>query len=162
MDLYLIRHAQAQDGHLYGEDAERPLTADGRRAAREVGRAIAEQGVGFDAVIVSPLVRAVETAELIAVEVGYEGALQVSSELEPEGRSGRVVEKLVEPATVERLALVGHEPSMGKLLSHLVGKHGLSLSKGAVVRLRWDGKAAHYVWAVKPKRLEPVKTIDGI
>ena len=59
-------------------------------------------------------------------------------------------------------ALVGHEPSMGKLLSALLGKPGLSMSKGAAVKLEWDGKKAKLVFALKPKRLEPSASLDAI
>ena len=162
MDLFLIRHAKAEDPSGFGSDAHRPLTADGRRAARAVGEALRKEGVRFDAIVSSPLVRAVETAELVAIETKYDGALSVSASLEPGASPSEMMERVVADHEVERLALVGHEPSMGNLLSALLGRPGLSLSKGAVVRLRWDGKAARYEWAVKPQRLEPVKTIDGI
>jgi phosphohistidine phosphatase len=162
MDLFLIRHAKAADGVLYGDDAERPLTADGRRAATDVGEALARHAVGFDAIWSSPLVRAVETAELIAAALGYAGQLEISRALTPEARSADAL-ALLERDARARVALVGHEPSMGNLLSALVGRHGLSLSKGAVVRLAWKpGAAARVVWVVKPKQLDPIGSLDAL
>jgi phosphohistidine phosphatase SixA len=62
-----------------------------------------------------------------------------------------------------RVGLVGHQPSMGRLLSLLVGRDGLALSKGAVVRLAWErGAPARLVWVVTPKRLDPVPTLDAM
>jgi phosphohistidine phosphatase len=162
MDLFLIRHAKAADGSLYGEDSERPLTADGRAAATQVGAALHKHGVGFDAILVSPFVRAVETAELVAVGISYTGALEVSRLLEPGGDPPEIISRLIAHRKEARVALVGHEPSMGRLLSALLGKHGLSLSKGAAVRLQWDGKHAHLTWIVKPKKLDPVASLDGL
>jgi phosphohistidine phosphatase len=162
MDLFLIRHAKAAEGSLYDEDAERPLTADGRRAAKDVGAALVQHGVKLDAIVTSPYVRAVETAELIAVALGFDGGLGVHPALEPGGRPEEMIDRVLAKQTVERVALVGHEPSMGNLLSALLGKPGLSLSKGAVVRLSIDGKRARLVWIDKPKRLDPVPSLDGL
>jgi phosphohistidine phosphatase len=158
MDLYLIRHAKAEDG---APDQHRPLSADGRRAARAVGEALHEQGVKLHAIVSSPLVRAVETAELVAVALEFDRALEISAALEPGGAPSEIIERLIlsrEHAT----ALVGHEPSMGNLLSALLGKPGLSLSKGAAVRLAFDGKRAKLIWSVKPKRLQPDDSLGGI
>jgi phosphohistidine phosphatase len=162
MELLLVRHAKAADGHLYEADEERPLTADGRRAAREVGEALAKAKVLLDAIWTSPLVRAVETAELVAVSIGFQGGLSVSPLLAPEGRPHHIIDHLIARAGVQRAAFVGHEPSMGKLLSALLGKPGLSMSKGAAVKLEWDGKKARLIFALKPKRLEPSSSLDAI
>jgi phosphohistidine phosphatase len=163
MDLFLIRHAKAADGALYADDAERPLTADGRRAALDVGASLARHGVQLDALVVSPLVRAVETAELIAVSIGYAGALSVSDVLAPEGRPQQIIERAVEPHQ-GRVALVGHLPSMGHLLSALLARPGLSLGKGAVVRLRYErpDQPATLVWVMTPRHLEPAPSLEAI
>src|SRR3954469_3570852 len=122
MDLFLIRHAKAADGALYGSDEERPLTDDGRGHARQVGAALAKAGVRFDVILTSGFKRAVETAELIAAEVGYTGELGSDANLEPDGRPHTIIDEVIQLRTEERVALVGHEPSMGKLLSALLGK----------------------------------------
>ncbi len=162
MDLFLIRHAKAVEGTLYNDDDQRPLTADGRQAAHAVGAALARQGIALETIITSPLVRAVETAELVAMAVSYTGGLEVSSLLSPGGRAHQIIDELIALRREQRVALVGHEPSMGKLLSALLGKPGLSLSKGTAVRLDWDGKHGKLVWIVKPKKLDPVASLDGL
>ena len=58
VQLYLVRHAEAADGE---PDELRPLTAEGRAAARALGRKLADDGVRPDAVLTSPLLRARET-----------------------------------------------------------------------------------------------------
>jgi phosphohistidine phosphatase len=162
MDLYLVRHAEAVDGHLYGDDTERPLTANGRAAARQVGEALAKNSVTLDVIITSPLVRAVETAELIAVALGFAGGLEVSGALTPGGHTDEILTRVVEPHAGARVALVGHEPSMGHLLSALLQKRGLSLSKGAAIALDYDKRRARLKWVIKPKKLEPNASVDGI
>lgn len=162
MDLFLIRHAKAADAELYGDDGERPLTAAGRRAALDVGASMARHGVKLDVIVSSPLVRAVETAELVAVSVGFEAELEIAPELLPEGRPAALVERVLRPrAKRGRVALVGHLPSIGNLLSALLDRPGLALSKGAVVRLGWaDGRPAKLVWVVTPRRLDPAASLD--
>jgi len=162
MDLFLIRHAKAEDGAVYATDDERPLTADGRAQATEVGAALTKAGVRFDVVLTSGLLRAVETAQLIAAEMGFHGALVTDERLAPEGRPHLIIDQVIQPRTEERVALVGHEPSMGKLLSALLGKPGLAMSKGAVARLAWDGKRARLAFVVKPKHLSPSTSLDDL
>src|SRR5437773_5869517 len=69
VQLYLVRHAEAADGE---PDELRPLTADGRRAARELGERLAADGVRPDAVLTSPLLRARETGAELARAAGVE------------------------------------------------------------------------------------------
>jgi phosphohistidine phosphatase len=160
VDLYLIRHAQAVDGEDM-RDEDRPLTAHGRRQALDVGAALAKEKVRCGAIVTSPLVRAVETATLIAMATGFDEGLDVSLAMRPDGSWKHLVKEVLEPAlaTAERqpLALVGHEPSIGHFLGKLLGQKGLSMSKGAVVRVEVKGveEVGRLVWTVSPKRLEP-------
>ncbi len=161
MDLFLIRHAQAVDGDGLRDD-DRPLSAAGRRQALDVGRALAGQKVRFGRVVTSPLVRAVETAELVAVGTEYDGELGVADALRPDGGWKQLQREVLEPYAGEAaLALVGHEPSIGHFLSKLLDDKGLSMSKGAVVRLAFEraGEPARVVWTLSPKRLEPSPTL---
>jgi phosphohistidine phosphatase len=161
VELYLVRHAQAIDGHDMA-DEDRPLTAHGRSQALDVGGALKKAGVRLGHIVSSPLVRAVETAELIAVATGFDGGLGISPAMRPDGSWKHLARELLEPALASGgearpLALVGHEPSIGHFLSKLLQQKGLSMSKGAVVRLQLRSldEAATLVWALSPKRLEP-------
>jgi phosphohistidine phosphatase len=162
MDLFLIRHAKAEDGALYASDEERPLTPDGQEQATLVGASLKQAGVSFDVIITSGLVRAKQTAALIATELGHVVPLEHDARLAPEGRPQEILDGIIAGRTEERVALVGHEPSMGRLLSVLLGKPGLSLSKGAAVRLAWDGKRARLVFTMKPKHPQPSPSLDHL
>jgi phosphohistidine phosphatase len=158
MDLYLIRHAQAVDGELGMRDEDRPLTAQGRRQALDVGNALARHGVRFSRIVTSPLVRAVETAELVAVTVGFDRGLDVSDAMTPDGHWKHLVKTVLEPLAGEpSLALFGHEPSIGHFLSKLLGQKGLSMQKGGVARLDFKhaDETARLVWTLSPKHLLP-------
>jgi phosphohistidine phosphatase len=163
MDLYLIRHASAIDGSGR-PDEERALTREGRQEALDVGAALARHAVQPALIVSSPLVRAIETAELVAVSVSYAGALEVARALAPNGTFARLLADVLEPRAHEpSLALVGHEPSIGEFLSTLLDRDGLNMRKGEVVRLRWTpGRTAELVWALTPHRLEPTPSLDWV
>ena len=114
MQLYLVRHAEAADGE---PDELRPLTADGRRAARTLGERLAAEGVVPDAVLTSPLLRARETGAELARPVGLEP--------EPDERlaPGATAES-VRAAVAERgetVVVIGHQPDCGRIAAELAG-----------------------------------------
>jgi phosphohistidine phosphatase len=173
MEIFLIRHAQAVDGEAM-RDEDRPLTGLGRRQALDVGGALAKEKVKLGLIVTSPLVRAVETASLVAVATGYDGGLGVTLALRPDGGWKHLWKEIIEPARADGgqqpLALVGHEPSIGHFLSRFLGQKGLSMSKGAVARLLLASSAGHdqdgqasvdhtppakLLWTLSPKRLAP-------
>ena len=83
MKRYLIRHATAiaRGGHVV--DEHRSLTPRGRESFRLTARKMAKKGTMPDAIITSPLVRAVQTAEILSEALAFEGRLVVSTELAP-------------------------------------------------------------------------------
>ena len=114
MQLYLVRHAEAADGE---PDELRPLTAEGRRAARTLGERLAADGVVPDAVLTSPLLRARETGAELARPAGLEP--------EPDERlaPGATAES-VRAAVAERgetVIVIGHQPDCGRIAAELAG-----------------------------------------
>jgi phosphohistidine phosphatase len=112
MRLYLVRHAEAAPGE---PDDLRALTPDGRRAARDLGDRLANEGVRPDAVISSPLLRARETA----AEIGR--ALGVEPEADDRLGSGATADGLRElvEGRGEMVVAVGHQPDCGRIAAEL-------------------------------------------
>src|SRR5947199_9463245 len=69
VQLVIVRHAEAADGE---PDELRPLTPEGRQAARELGERLAADGIRPDAVLTSPLLRARQTGAELARPAGLE------------------------------------------------------------------------------------------
>ena len=66
-ELYLIRHGVAEErGDAWPDDGKRPLTEEGARACERSMRGLGRAGIGFDVVLTSPLVRARQTADVVA------------------------------------------------------------------------------------------------
>ena len=119
MRLYLVRHGIAVD-HLGGgitRDSERPLTDEGITEMKLVARALLKINKKPDLILSSPLVRARQTAQIIADAFNME--ITLSDTLAPAGSSSLVFKAIAKHADVNQVYLVGHEPDMGMLLNKL-------------------------------------------
>jgi phosphohistidine phosphatase len=114
MDLYIVRHAEAEAAGPGLDDARRALTPKGSASFARAVRGLERLGVGFDRVYHSPLLRAVETADLLAPLIERDGESCVMGEL---ARAPR--EEMLRTIEGERVALVGHEPHVGELVGLL-------------------------------------------
>ena len=136
MDLYLVRHAAAAPRGPEGEDHLRPLTADGRKSFAAAVEGMARLGLKFDRLYHSPLLRAVETAELMLPLVDGESVVTPLLADDPDL-------SLLREISGERVALVGHEPWMGELTAWLIHNDrdlgtGFRVKKGSVIWLRGE------------------------
>jgi len=148
--IFLIRHGHAVDEDRQLSDSERFLSRKGRKSVREVGRALRRASVTFDAVLTSPLVRAVQTAELLGEQLGYEGVIEVVPSLQPMGPIEAAQQEILQRS--RHIAVVGHEPSISALCGILCGRgHFPPLRKAQVVCL----SGAEVAWTLDPDRLEP-------
>lgn len=119
MLLYILRHAEAEDLSPSGLDADRALTDAGTKRMKVVARTISRMEPGFDAIYVSPLLRARQTAEPVAAACRFKGELTVTEALVPGSDPAVVLEEL-ESAGFESVLVVGHEPHLGSLVGRLV------------------------------------------
>ena len=112
MDLLIIRHGQAEPRSDGGSDASRRLTEAGRKKLRRGAKGLRKLVPELDALVSSPLVRAVETAAIVADAYGGL-AVEETPCLEPEREPKELADWLAARPSAT-LAIVGHEP----LLSH--------------------------------------------
>lgn len=119
MVIHLLRHAEAEDISPTGRDADRRLTEDGKKRMRAVAKAIAKLDPGYDAVLVSPLVRARQTAEPVAAACGFERPFTETKNLTPNADPIEVLHELARLGPSSAL-LVGHQPHFGRLFGLLL------------------------------------------
>jgi phosphohistidine phosphatase len=146
MEIILIRHAKAEtrDANSWPDDAQRPLTAEGRAEQRAAARAMKRMGIKFDFLVTSPLARARETADIVAKSYRWSEAPQVADELGHGYAVGAVVKLLAKFPPDACVALVGHEPDLSHLTAELVSKSGdlnIAMKKSGVVGIEFDGPA---------------------
>jgi len=137
IELYLIRHGLAEDrGEQWPDDAKRPLTQDGIAKLRRAAKALTRLEVVLDVMVTSPLVRARQTAEVIAGGLAPHPHIVVAESLAPGASPAAVLADLEKQAKRSRVALVGHEPGIGELAARLVGtRHPIAFKKGAICRI---------------------------
>ena len=121
MRIILVRHgeADAETPEGLGDEA-RALTAKARAATANHFAALSERIGPVTLILTSPLVRTVQTAQLFSAALKHEGPLRAHRCLLPDMPVGAVAPVLDEH-TGENIVLVGHQPSMGALATHLLG-----------------------------------------
>lgn len=155
--LYLVRHGAAEDAAAGAPDALRALSLKARRRFHKTARSF---GRKLDVILTSPLVRAVQTAEILAGEVKH-GALAVLQELAPDQSPEALLKAVSKRAgKAGSVALVGHEPQLSRLLAALAHLPAATAAKldirpGAVVRVDVNAlpqaKNAEARWWIKSR-----------
>jgi phosphohistidine phosphatase len=131
--LHLLRHAHAGDALEWeGDDALRPLTNKGRAQSQRMGRFLEQHGVRPDVIVSSPKVRALQTAEIVAKELGM--TVRVDARL-ADAFGKRELWDLLDELGAREPMLVGHDPDFSSLLGYLVDAPGIGLRKGALATI---------------------------
>ena len=131
--LHLLRHAHAGDSTTWeGPDEQRPLTKRGRHQAERLGRFLVASGTRPDAIVSSPRIRALQTAELVAEALGMDIRLDLRL---GDGYDLALLERIVQDTEVAAPMLVGHDPDLSFVLSTLCGASGLTMRKGALATI---------------------------
>jgi phosphohistidine phosphatase len=118
-ELFLMRHAIAvprgEEG--YAEDADRPLTEEGRKKLSAVCRGLSHLVSGWDVILTSPLVRAQQTASAVAAHFDLSHLVQEVPVLSPGHTTKQLADFLKTLASAKTILAVGHEPSLSQHLS---------------------------------------------
>ena len=132
MILYLMRHANAgtiRENPLL--DGKRGLIKEGKEQCMLMARALGALKAPIDVIVASPLKRALQTAQLVGTELGYEAKVEISPALGLNGNYAEFQELLVKYADREGILVVGHNPSLFQFLGRLITGNG-----GAAIRMR--------------------------
>ncbi len=159
IELYLVRHAVAETrGGRWPDDGLRPLTSPGTARFTKAVAGLKAAGMEVDEIWTSPLVRARQTAELLQRGLAARPRVRVLAALGPGHSPAVVLAALARHRPARRIALVGHEPSLGNLAGELLGtRQAVAFKKGAVCRidagqLRAGGSGA-LIWLLPPRVL---------
>jgi phosphohistidine phosphatase len=164
MQLLVVRHAIAEDKEAFAEtgrpDTERPITKRGRKVMERVANGLRRQVKSIDVLAASPLVRAAQTAAIIAQEYG-EIFVETVPALAPESAPAGLAKWLRTRRDTGVMAVVGHEPHLGMLITWLMtgarDSH-VTLEKGGACMLEIDGqpgaRSATLQWVLTPDVLE--------
>ncbi len=164
-ELYLLRHGIAVDpASSRMPDEARPLTEKGIKRMNQIAGGLRALDLQLDAIVSSPLVRARETAEIVAGVLGMQHRLETSNVLAT-GSDPAAIERWLRQRAEGRLMLVGHNPTLSDLVSLLVVGSRMSpvcdLKKGGIAALsrRQESSGLYELtWLAPPKLLRRPRT----
>lgn len=166
MRLLIIRHGIAEDKEVWARtssnDDDRPLTDEGRQKmvlnAKGLRRTVDE----IDILVTSPLVRARQTAQIVA-DAFKLGRIETTKSLVPSTPPVEFVEWLARYRDKAVVAAVGHEPHLGLLATWMltgVEESHVDLKKGAACLLELEGEpspaGARLCWSIAPSQLRDI------
>ena len=135
MTLYLVRHAEAKPlGGPVMTDTARPLTAEGERTARLMGRVLLRLEPRRPLIASSPYLRAASTAALLGEAWPDTPVPETWDELIPGVRRKDLLSR-INSTSASALVLVGHQPDMTNFLATLVADAAteIAMPPGAIV-----------------------------
>ncbi|MGZ3460575.1 MAG: SixA phosphatase family protein [Archangium sp.] len=148
MPLLFVRHAVAEDAHPLGDEA-RALTVEGRAAFRAHARKLARI-TPMAGIATSPLVRAVQTAEILAEAFGLV-RVEVHPALLPGPQAPKRILRLARELGAGWM-LVGHNPSLTRAgaLALEADELPARLRPGTALALQPEGKHFSFAWMAAP------------
>jgi phosphohistidine phosphatase len=155
--LYFLRHGEAADaGTWRGDDFSRPLTDRGRERLALEAQALKQLGLAVEEIVTSPLLRARQTAAIVADALRMADRLVADERLGADFSFAQLARLLHDHPTVRSLMLVGHEPSFSSVIGRLIGGASVEVKKGSLARVDLSGTSGlkgELIWLVPPRVL---------
>lgn len=141
MNIYLIRHGDAEKASAHKKDAERKLTPEGEQKLKVAAESWKFLVPSFTHIISSPLIRAFQTAEIISNVYKFTGKVIIDKRLTFGGKTEGLID-LAHEIMGNDMAFVGHEPDFSEHVAHLVSNSGANVEfkKGMIAKISFDGK----------------------
>jgi phosphohistidine phosphatase len=158
MKILIVRHGIAEES-ARGGDRARALTDEGKKKMKEAAEGFARLDLEIDTIYSSPLVRAIQTAEILAKAIDYKETIENMEELSPGYSPKDVMQRLQSLKKVETIALAGHEPNCSELASHLLGDAEVEFKKGAICLLETESLqtgSGNLIWHLSPQILRMI------
>jgi phosphohistidine phosphatase len=143
VNCYFLRHGIAVEPDEWsGRDFDRPLTPEGIERMEREARAIADLSLELDVIVTSPLLRARQTAEIVASQLRLRDDIVEDARLAGGFDARRLSEILAQHDKVEALMLVGHEPTMSATIGRSIGDASIELKKAALAGVAFADSSA--------------------
>ena len=151
--LFIMRHGPAEAGEPPMRDFNRALTESGRTRTEAVARELIRRGEVPDRILSSPLVRAQQTAGIVARALKPSPPNRTRDELAPAATALALVEQLAATPGqgVDRgVLLVGHAPDVSELVEALTGRRAGSFAPAVIVALELSDGRARERFVIRP------------
>ena len=154
MILFLMRHADAgtvRENPVL--DTKRGLVKVGKEQCMLMARVLMALKAPIDVIVSSPLKRALQTAQLVGTELGYDSKVEISPALGLSGSYSEFQDMLVNYADREGILAVGHNPNLFQFLGRLVSGNGaaIRMRKGSVARVDMSNHPPRLQMLIDPR-----------
>ena len=155
MIIYFLRHANAGETKKDPKkDEQRGLDATGVAQCFQVAHLFSRLELVPDVIVTSPLKRAMQTAAMVANEIGYDDRLRVDKALRPEAR-WEDFRPMLKSYNADVVIVVGHNPNLGQFVGRIISNSSnradIDLKKGGIARVEYDGRNGELQWLLTPK-----------
>jgi phosphohistidine phosphatase len=159
MKIFLLRHCEAIEykTETVDNDELRYITPGGRILTRKISKALKEYLKTLDRIFTSPLVRAVQCAEIVATVIKFKNEVELVNALRNESPTTSFQQLLKDNSSLNAILLVGHEPKLSKLVKFLSGKNDFTgFSKSGICMIDYDTEkeTGKFEWYFDPKEME--------
>ena len=164
MEIYIVRHGDAEPRVSGLAEADRKLTPKGKRDTERMARLAAAMNVRPDITLTSPYRRAKETAAIVLNSLKSDKLVETSTLL-PEEKPEQVWKEIRSHAKAREILVVGHEPQLSAFVAYLLDSPDLTLDfkKSALVRIQIDKLGAapegEWKWIVTPGLIRSYKKL---
>ena len=162
MDLLVLRHGEAGKRSPLPGDFKRTLTPEGRQEIIDLSNGLKSLEIKLDYVLTSPLLRAKNTAEIVAKSLKYKGKIEELVSLKPEGSKLEFYSALSKLKRDSLVLIVGHEPYLSEMISQAISQSDcrINLKKAGLARMRvlsiLPKLKGDLRWLVTPKLLKKI------
>lgn len=162
MDLLILRHGDAGRSSLSPGDSKRSLTSEGRQEVVDLSNGILSLKIKLDGVLTSPLLRAKQTAEIVAKSLKYKGEIKELDSLKPEGNRLEFYSALSKLKQDSTILVVGHEPYLSEMIGEAISQSGcrINLKKAGMAKIRVTSTLpkikGELRWLLTPKHLKKI------
>jgi phosphohistidine phosphatase len=161
-EIYIIRHAAAAElDNEIVEESFRYLTIHGRNHCRIVAQRLKDMKVKFDVVLSSPIVRAVQTAEVFASVLKYEGEIKTAIELIGGNSYSRFLQMLKRYSHEKSIGVFGHAPDVNNFCVSLLKRQDLknvtiNFKNSSVCKVNYDPdiEEGHFEWFLNSENMK--------
>lgn len=141
MNIYFIRHGDAEKISINKKDFDRELTSNGKVRLKNAVLGWKNYIDAFDYLISSPLLRARQTANIIAEHFEIKNEIIVNKKLTSGGLTADIIE-IANTLESENIAFVGHQPDFSEHISKLISASfaNIEFKKAAIAKVSFHTK----------------------
>jgi phosphohistidine phosphatase len=158
MEIYLMQHGPSFSRDM---DPEESLTPDGEAMIAMAGRGLKRIGLRFDVIVCSTKKRALQTARIVAEQLGFEPEKILQTDfLKPMAAPEESIRLLKQYEGVKAVLVAGHLPSLAEIASMLLtegSKATIQFERGGIGRIDVDSLPTHQGrlrWYLTPEQLK--------